>query len=72
MNDVQMLLDAGVDVNAQKGYYDNALRAASERAHEKVVQMLVDAGADTTIQSLLNVYMGWLNSLILSPERIFL
>ena len=42
---VQMLMDAGADVNAQGGGYGNALQAASERGHEKVVQMLIDAGA---------------------------
>jgi ankyrin repeat protein len=42
---VQMLMDAGADVNAQVGFYGNALQAASAEGHEKVVQMLVDAGA---------------------------
>jgi ankyrin repeat domain-containing protein 50 len=42
---VQMLMDAGADVHAQGGRYSNALQAASERGHDKVVQMLIDAGA---------------------------
>lgn len=29
-----------------RGYYGNALQAASEGGHEKVVQMLLDAKAD--------------------------
>ena len=41
-----MLLDAEADVNAQGGDYGNALLAASEGGHEKVVQMLLDAEAD--------------------------
>jgi ankyrin repeat protein len=43
---VQMLLDAGADVNAQGGHYGNALQAASWGGHEEVVQMLLAAGAD--------------------------
>jgi len=37
---VQMLLDKGNDVNAQGGYYDNALQAASDKRQEKIVQLL--------------------------------
>lgn len=40
---VQMLLDAGADLNAQGGEYGNALRAASLDGHEKVVQILLKA-----------------------------
>jgi hypothetical protein len=47
---VQMLLDAGADVNAQGGYYGSALYAAAVGGHEKVVQMLLDAGADVNAQ----------------------
>jgi hypothetical protein len=43
---VQMLMDAGADVNAQGGLYGNALQAASQGGHEKLVQMLMGAGAD--------------------------
>lgn len=42
---VQILLDAGADVNTQEGRYDNALQAVSYNGHEKVVQILLDAGA---------------------------
>jgi len=33
-------------INAQCGYYGNALQAASSRGHDQVVQALVDKGAD--------------------------
>lgn len=42
---VQMMLDKGVDVNAQGGMYDNALQAASAGDHKKVMEMLLDKGA---------------------------
>ena len=45
MAPMQMLIDAGVDVNAQGGECGNALAAASVRGHERVVQMLIGAGA---------------------------
>jgi ankyrin repeat protein len=47
---VQMLMDAGADVNAKGGYHGSALQAASFKDHEKVVQMLLDAGADVNAQ----------------------
>ncbi|KAK6528601.1 hypothetical protein TWF281_009839 [Arthrobotrys megalospora] len=53
---IKMMLDAGADVNAQGGYYGNALQAATasaaEQAHmphqvyDEIVGMLLDAGAD--------------------------
>ena len=42
---VQELLTVGTDVNAPGGYYGNALQAASYRGQEKVVKMLMNAGA---------------------------
>lgn len=47
---VQMLMDAGADVNAQGGGYGNALQAAPWGGHDKVAQMLMDAGADINAQ----------------------
>lgn len=37
---VKLLLDRGADVNAQGGYYGNALQAASSGGYEVVVKML--------------------------------
>ncbi len=37
-------------VNAQGGEYGNALYAASAGGYEKMVQMLIDAGADVNAQ----------------------
>jgi ankyrin repeat protein len=35
---VQMLLDAGTNVNTQGGHYDNALQAASSDGHDIIVR----------------------------------
>ncbi|KAH0536493.1 hypothetical protein FGG08_006646, partial [Glutinoglossum americanum] len=47
---VRMLLDAGAEVNAQGGYYGNALQAAAAASDgsgaKEVVRMLLDAGAE--------------------------
>ena len=37
-------------INTQGGYYGNALQAASYRGHDKVVQILLDKGADINAQ----------------------
>ncbi|KAK5110035.1 hypothetical protein LTR85_001793 [Meristemomyces frigidus] len=43
---VSTLLAHGSEVKAQGGRYGNALQAASVRGREKVVQMLLNAGAE--------------------------
>jgi hypothetical protein len=44
------LLEHGADVNAQGGYYNNALQAASHRGHREIVLLLLDKGADVNAQ----------------------
>ncbi|KAL6410100.1 hypothetical protein AUP68_06511 [Ilyonectria robusta] len=44
------LVDKGADVNAQGGFYGNALQAASHRGHHEIVQLLLDKGADVNAQ----------------------
>ncbi|PKK42316.1 hypothetical protein CI102_12421, partial [Trichoderma harzianum] len=36
--------------NAQGGYYGNALQAAAQQGHDKIVQMLLDKGANVNAQ----------------------
>ena len=48
---VQLLLDAGADVNAQSRRYGNALQAASARGHYQVIKLLLEKGADVNAQS---------------------
>jgi hypothetical protein len=43
---VEQLLVKGADVNAQGGYYGNALQAASAEGYEKVVEQLLTKGAN--------------------------
>ena len=47
---VELLLSKGADVNAQGGDYGNALQAASDGGHEKVVELLLSKGADVNAQ----------------------
>ena len=47
---IQLLVEKGVDVNAQGGDYGNALQAASNRGHEGIVQLLVKKGAEVNAQ----------------------
>src|SRR5690606_27955072 len=54
LRDVQRALDAGASVNAQigEGGY-TALMWASSRGHAPVVELLLKAGADTTLKNFL-------------------
>jgi ankyrin repeat protein len=47
---VRLLFEKWADVNAQGGYYDNALYAASNEGHEAVVRLLLEKGADVNAQ----------------------
>ena len=47
---VKSILDKGADINAQGGFYGNALQVASSEGHEKVVQILLDNGAEINAQ----------------------
>ena len=43
---IQLLLDRGADVNAQGGYYGNALQAASSKFDTGAIKLLLESGAD--------------------------
>jgi hypothetical protein len=47
---VQMLLNAGVDIDTYGGVYGSALQIASGIHNEQVVQTLLDAGPDVDTQ----------------------
>ncbi|KAJ7266745.1 ankyrin repeat domain-containing protein [Mycena rebaudengoi] len=47
---IQLLISQGANMNAQGGYYGNALQAASVKGHEAVVQLLLNRGADVRAQ----------------------
>ncbi|KAJ7270190.1 ankyrin repeat-containing domain protein [Mycena rebaudengoi] len=46
---VQLLIDSGVNVNQQGGYYGNALQAALVHRHDEVLRLLLKHGGDTNI-----------------------
>jgi hypothetical protein len=46
----KLMLDNKADVNAQGGYYGNALQAASAGGHEQVVKMLLNNNANVNAQ----------------------
>jgi ankyrin repeat protein len=47
---VQLLLEAGADVNAKGGRFDNALQAAAYSGHDKIVQRLLKEGANVNAE----------------------
>ncbi|EUC39694.1 hypothetical protein COCMIDRAFT_55264, partial [Bipolaris oryzae ATCC 44560] len=46
----RMLLEGGANVDAQGGYYGNALIAASAGGYKEIVMLLVQRGADVNAQ----------------------
>jgi hypothetical protein len=58
-----MLVENGADVNAQGGWYGNALQAASSEGHTEIAQMLVQNGADV------NAHGGWYSNALYSCRR---
>ncbi|CUS15226.1 unnamed protein product, partial [Tuber aestivum] len=43
---VQLLVKCGADVNAQGGYYGNALQAAAYQGTESIVRLLLEREAE--------------------------
>jgi ankyrin repeat protein len=60
-----MLLDRGADVNAEGGQYGSALQAASYKGHDKIVQMLLDRGADIHVDAIFFVLRENLTTIVL-------
>jgi hypothetical protein len=46
----RQLVEQGAEVNAQGGYYGNALQAASYQGHDQIVLRLLEKGADVNAQ----------------------
>lgn len=49
---VQLLLEAGADVNTKAGNLGSALQAAKCQGHDRLVRYLIDAGVELTIRTL--------------------
>jgi ankyrin repeat protein len=47
----RLLLEAGADINAQGGWYGNALQTASHGCHDQIVQQLLEKGADVNART---------------------
>ena len=43
---MKLLVDEGVDVNTQGGYYGNKLQAASSKGHDAIIKLLLDKSVD--------------------------
>ncbi|CUS12373.1 unnamed protein product, partial [Tuber aestivum] len=42
---VRLLLERGAEVDAEGGYYSNALQAAAQNGNESILQLLLSYGA---------------------------
>ncbi|KAH0537579.1 hypothetical protein FGG08_005645 [Glutinoglossum americanum] len=60
---VMLLLEKGVDVNADGGLYGNALQAASRHGHDAVARILLENGADANGEG------GYLGSALQAASR---
>jgi ankyrin repeat protein len=49
-NIVELLINKGAEINAQGGWYGNALQAALCGGHERIVELLINKGADINAQ----------------------
>ena len=63
---MQMLLDAGADINTRGGEYSSALEAASYPGSSKTMRILLDNGADVNAQGC--VYGNALQAACASPN----
>jgi ankyrin repeat protein len=54
---VKLLLDEGVDVNAQGGRYGNALYAAVRCSHDEIIQHLINAEADVNAEGRWTIFL---------------
>ena len=50
VEDMRFFLDKGADVNAQNGWFGNALQAAASEGNIEAVRLLLDKGADVNAQ----------------------
>ena len=56
---IELLLENGVDVNAQGGYYGNPVQAASFQGHVVVVKSLLRSGANASCSHAVQVRNGY-------------
>ena len=50
LRSVQILLNSGADVNAERGFYGTALQAASMRGHAEIVKLLLEKDANVNAE----------------------
>ncbi|RYP14536.1 hypothetical protein DL765_006312 [Monosporascus sp. GIB2] len=64
---VQLLLEAGADVNTKAGNLNSPLQAAKCQGHDRVVRRLISAGAQLTIHTLKG-HQDEVNDVAFSPD----